>query len=111
MPAPKTKKVLTFFLKTIAGLVITMLIVAAMITLVGTWVSGGVEQWSAAMFSAAPYLLVWRILVYSFAAGFWYSAYRAYQAKDDTFAVGRMKRIGFLGIILILFIEVPKLLW
>ncbi|MDR2208793.1 MAG: hypothetical protein LBE22_07485 [Azoarcus sp.] len=105
------KKILKFLATTMAGLIVTMLIVGIMITLVGSWVSGGSEQWSAALFSAAPYLLIWRIIVYSIAAGFWYATVRMYQDKGDAVAVGRMKRIGGLGIILILFVELPKLLW
>jgi hypothetical protein len=105
------KRALKFLLMTMTGLIVTMLAVGAMITVVGIWSSGGVERWQAALFSAAPYLLIWRVFVYSITAGFWYATYRMYQDKGDTEAVGRMKRIGIFGILLILFIEVPKLLW
>jgi hypothetical protein len=105
------KRVLMFLATTLTGLIVTMLIIGAMITVVGVWSSGGVERWQAALFSAAPYLLVWRFFIYLITAGFWYATYRMYRDKNEAAAVGRMKRIGIFGILVILFIEVPKLLW
>jgi len=78
---------------------------------VGAWSSGGLEKWNAVLFSARSYLLIWRIFVYTVIAGFWYSAYRIYQAKGDNASLGRMKRIGFFCVLLAVFIEVPKLFW
>ncbi|MDR0770575.1 MAG: hypothetical protein LBE75_05195 [Burkholderiales bacterium] len=104
------KKLLKYLFASMAGLIATMLIVAVLVSMVGTWAHGGTEQWMAALKSAAPYLLIWRIIVYAIAAGFWYSAYRMYEARGDTLAVGRMKRIGGFFLLLILFLEVPKYL-
>lgn len=104
------KKILKLSVTTVTGLLVTTLVVGLLISSVGSWLSGGLEEWTAAMMKAAPFLLVWRILVYGTTALFWYSAYKKYQEKNDFESMTRLKKIGGLGVVLILFIEVPKIL-
>jgi hypothetical protein len=104
------KKLLKFFVGTIAGLIALTIVVAILINFAGVWISGGGDQFSAAMTSAAPYLLLWRILIYVVGGAFLLSAYRSYQAKGDATSMSRLKKIAIFGVVLIVFIEVPKFL-
>jgi len=104
------KKVLKFSVGTITGLIVSMFVVAFLISSIGAWLSGGLDEWKAVMVSAAPYLLVLRCAVYVVGAILLVSAYRRYQDKGDTESMTRLKKIGGFGVLLILFIEIPKIL-
>jgi hypothetical protein len=105
------KKLLKYSLTTFTGLIVLMFVAAFLISSIGTWLSGGLDQWKAAMDSAAPYLLVWRLIVYMVAAGFWVSTWRMYKAREDAASQDRLKAIGICGLLLIFFVEAPKFLW
>lgn len=104
------KRMLKATVTSVTGLVILMLVTGFLVTHIGSMATGSIENWKAAMKGAAPILTALRLTVYSVTAYFGWQAYDMYRRKENQVGMARMKRLGLLGGVVILFIEVPKLI-
>ena len=103
------KRILKASVTTLSGLIALMFVTAVLIMSVGTLATGGMENWKAALKSAAPYLFFLRLSIYSVGAVIWSKTYRLHRDKNNTDGLERTKRIGIISLIIIAMIEVPKL--
>lgn len=86
-----------------------VVLTAALINRMGVAVFDGIEAWNAALKAAAPYLLVWRLLLYGAIYQFWLKLYRLYRSRDQVDDLARIQRIGVMGLSICLFLELSRL--
>ncbi len=101
----RSKKLLT----SVSGLCILMLLATVLIASIGTLLSGGLQQWQTALKNASPYLLIWRVIIYSVLAGFWYSTIKLHQQKANIEGLARTKRLGGIALLVMICVEGSKL--
>jgi len=101
----RSKKLLT----SVSGLCILMLLATVLIASMGTLLSGGLQQWQTALKNASPYLLIWRVIIYSVLAGFWYSTIKLHQQKANIEGLARTKRLGGIALLVMICVEGSKL--
>lgn len=104
------KRILKASVTTISGLLILMVVTTALMSWIGSLATGGIDNWKTALKSAAPYLFIFRLSLYSIVAVFWAKTYRIYREKDNQAGLERTRRIGLLSLAIILLIEMPKIL-
>lgn len=89
------------------GIAAVMLLVAALLTQLGSTALGSVEVWQQALESARPYLRLWRALLYSTLIALWWDLHRRYRQRPlDRL---RVQRIGVMGLVLFTFVELTRL--
>ncbi len=96
-----------FTLLSALGVAAVMLLVAALLTQLGSTALGSVEVWQQALESARPYLRVWRGLLYSMLFALWWDLLRRYRQQPlDRL---RVQRVGAMGLVLFTFVELSRL--
>jgi len=88
------------------GIAAVMLLVAALLTQLGSTALRSVETWQQALESARPYLRAWRVLLYSALFALWWDLLRRHQHPPDRL---RVQRIGAMGLVLFIFVELTRL--
>ena len=96
-----------FTLLSALGVATVMLLVAALLTQLGSTALRSVETWQQALESARPYLRAWRVLLYSALFALWWDLLRRYRHRPQDRL--RVKRIGTLGLVLLTIIEFTRL--
>ena len=101
------KRLRLFTLLSGLGIATVMLLIAALLTQIGSTALGSVESWQLALESARPYLRVWRALLYGALFALWWGLLRRYRHRPQDRL--RVKRIGALGLVLFTFVELTRL--
>lgn len=89
------------------GIAAVMLLVATLLTQIGSTALGSVEAWQLALESARPYLRVWRALLYCALLALWWDLHRRYRNRPADRL--RVQRIGAMGLALSTFVELTRL--
>ena len=89
------------------GIAAVMLLVAALLTQLGSTALRSVETWQQALESARPYLRAWRVLLYSALFALWWDLLRRHQHRPPDRL--RVQRIGAMGLVLFTFVELTRL--
>lgn len=94
----------------VTGLCLFMFFAAVIVSYLGTLMAGGIEHWQKLLKNAAPYLLIWRILVYSVIGSFWYATYKKHKTNDNQQGIERLSRLGWLALLVVVFVEGTRVL-
>lgn len=100
-----SKKLLT----SVSGLCILMVLATVLIASMGTLLSGGLQQWQTALKNASPYLLIWRVIIYTGLAVVWYSTLKLHKQKANEEGLVRTKKLGGIALLVIICVEGSKL--
>lgn len=102
------KRLFRLSVSTLTGSLMLMFIVAAGILALGVATTGGLEEWSAALKTAAPYLLVWRVVLYAGIGSVWLRLYRRHKQNNDREGLSRVTRIGWCGATMACLVELSQ---
>ncbi|CAG8864445.1 hypothetical protein [Pseudomonas fluorescens] len=89
------------------GIAALMLLVAALITQLGSTALGSIETWQQALEAARPYLRLWRGLLYSALMALWWDLLRRYRHRPPDRL--RVQRIGAMALVLVTVVELTRL--
>lgn len=89
------------------GIAALMLLVAALITQLGSTALGSIETWQQALEAAQPYLRLWRGLLYSALMALWWDLLRRYRHRPPDRL--RVQRIGAMALVLVTVVELTRL--
>lgn len=81
------------------GMATLMVLAAALTTLIGSALLGGVDAWQQTFASARPYLRIWRALLYGGLLLLWLDLLRRYRHRPEDRQ--RVQRSGVIGLLLI----------
>ena len=96
-----------FTLLSALGVAAVMLLVAALLTQLGSTALGSVETWQQTLEAARPYLRVWRALLYGTLFALWWDLLRRYRHRSPNRLC--VKRIGAMGLLLVTVVELTRL--
>lgn len=89
------------------GIAALMLLVAALITQLGSTALGSIETWQQALEAARPYLRLWRGLLYSALMALWWDLHHCYRHRPPDRL--RVQRIGAMALVLVTVVELTRL--
>lgn len=89
------------------GVAAVMLLVATLVTQLGSMALGSVDTWQHAFEATRPYLRVWRVLLYGALFALWWDLLRRYRHRPADRL--RVQRIGTMGLVLVTFVELTRL--
>lgn len=106
----RLKRFLKASVTTVSGAVMLMMALAVIATSMGTYLSGGMEEWRGLLDRAAPYLMVWRFILYGVTLWVWMNVYQIHKAKHNQAGIERLRRMGWLGLTVAGFVEISRLM-
>ena len=89
------------------GIAAVMILTAVLVAWIGRTALGSFEAWQQAFESVRPYLRWWRALLYGTLFALWVDLLRRYRHRPQDPL--RVKRIGALGLVLFVCVELTRL--
>ncbi len=96
-----------FTLLSSLGMVAVMILTPSLVAWIGRTALGSFDAWQQAFESVQPYLRWWRALLYGGLFALWWDLLRRYRCRPQDRQ--RMKRIGTLGLLLFICVELTRL--